>query len=164
MTTAEYRRRYAAACETKTKRPRISNLCFATQPVYGQATVTGWTLTLPLPPTKNAEPRNIHEIRRLRQHWDTLVHTAWSEAGRPRCEAVSIQPVFCLLKRNRDADNCIGVTYKALQDALRGRLVKDDAAKYLRLESPVLTVDGTPRLELHVRALTPADCHKSGEG
>lgn len=137
--------------EERTPRPRISPLCFGTSPLAGRLTAEGCILVLPLPPTKNHEPRDVHERNRMQQHWQTLSQTAWMLAGRPRFDAVEIRPIFHVRHPNRDDDGCIGFAWKGLQDGLRRCLVPDDNPRHLHLLAVEFVVSKQPRVELDIR-------------
>ncbi len=120
-------------------------------PIGGKRTPEGCILKLPLPPSKNDEPKHPMQIHSLRNHWRGLAWCAWIAAGRPRFTAVEIQPVFYVVQV-RDDDNQTGQAFKGLQDGLVGNMVVDDNPKYLHLLDVRTQIDRTrPRLELHVR-------------
>ncbi|MBE3038660.1 MAG: hypothetical protein IMZ62_07600 [Chloroflexi bacterium] len=150
MTQAEYDALTGKPRE-KTARTDRKKLWFAFLPLDGKLTPTGCVLTLPLPPTKNNEPRHSGELQRFKNHWWMRSRDAWLCAGQPRFQAVTVTPIFHLLKLNRDTDNCIGWAWKRIQDAWKGHMLHDDAPKYLRLNAPVLLkAEGLPRLEIIV--------------
>ena len=142
------------------KRARISPLCFNSHP-------TGWReqdgrliFIYPLPPTKNSEPRNVYERSKMKHHWQRLTCDLWLESGQRRFKKIAIMPVF-YCKRARDADNCLGLAWKGLQDGFSGRMIQDDKPEFLELRKVVLnSAKGTTeRLEVWIEGL----CGYGGE-
>lgn len=139
----------------KPKRPRISARCWATRPLgarrSGPEHTGPWTyvLELPLVPSKNAEPRNTHEIGRMRRHWSDLAVLAWSSARMPHFEQVKITPVFHC-RRATDLDNLMGQAFKGVLDGLKGRLMPDDDPSHCQLGAPEIVIDKLDWMELRL--------------
>ena len=147
----------------KPKRPRISPLYFGTRPLGSNRRggennpqpTDEYTLILPLPPTKNHEPRNVYERQDVKNHWSNLASAAWIAAKRPYWNRVRVTPrVYC--KRGRDVDNFFGCAIKGVIDGLKGRMMPDDRAEYLEIGEVEFIYDQPAksyRLELHIRGI-----------
>lgn len=128
---------------------KMHKRCYATTPLRGLMTSpVELLLVLPLPASRNAEPRYWAEVMRLRRHWSDLAVIAWADAGSPTASYISIHPTF-VTKRKIDIDNLIGSNaVKGVLDGLKGRLVPDDNPDYLSIGRPIVMHGTSQRMEL----------------
>ncbi len=109
-------------------------------------------LVLPIPPSRNAEPKHWAARQDMKCFWSVSAYDAWLAARMPRMKQVQICPVyFHRGGRGRDHDNYVNLATKGVLDGLKGHLVTDDNSELVTLQAAEFLVDkGAPRLELHV--------------